>query len=248
MKGFADLNLRPSQEAKTQERLAEVVRDLGFSMVAASHVDGSVQESFRNLLKGKGVDMATRVDIRAKNRNQLLTSLRRLRDAFEIVAVECLSPQAAVVAVRDRRVDLVCFNPRNPSVKFRGSLARICNASYEVTLSKLIYSRPDEFPRLLARVKDEVRLAVEKDVAVVVSSGAENPLMLRGPLEMAAFAKLVGLVNSRAAESVSKAPLDLVHRNRLRLSESYVTEGVRILRTPRRDAEKDLAVPSNSGN
>ena len=63
----------------------------------------------------------------------------------------------------------------------------------------------------------------------MASSWASSPYGLRAPRDMAALLMLVGLDPSEALKAVSKTPMEIVERNREKLSPSYVMPGVRVV-------------------
>jgi RNase P/RNase MRP subunit p30 len=72
----------------------------------------------------------------------------------------------------------------------------------------------------------EVENARHYDVPVVVSSGADEPLLMRGPRELAASMQLLGIGEEESLDMVSDVPRELVERNRRKLEPGYVSPGV----------------------
>ena len=60
-------------------------------------------------MQNRGLDLASRVDLRPRSQNELVGLLRRLRRRFEIICVLCESKEVARQAAKDRRVDLLNF-------------------------------------------------------------------------------------------------------------------------------------------
>jgi len=73
--------------------------------------------------------------------------------------------------------------------------------------------------------------ACRYDVPVVLSSGAESVYGMRDPMSLAALMSLAGLGEEESLDMVSVNPSALVERNRDKLSESYVSPGVRVMDT-----------------
>ena len=61
----------------------------------------------------------------------------------------------------------------------------------------------------------------------MVSSGADEPLLMRGPRELAASMQLLGVGEEDFLDMVSDVPWGLVERNRSKLEPSYVSPGIR---------------------
>jgi len=85
--------------------------------------------------------------------------------------------------------------------------------------------------QLLARMREEVSLAEEYGVPIVISSGAGEPILMRRPRELAYLAVgLLGLSFEEALDALSKTPLGMVERNRAKLDPSFIAPGVRLVR------------------
>lgn len=236
MRAYADLHLSPPLDDVGNARsMANLLTQLRTGVVGlavppeqlASSVP--VADSFRSA----GLDVATRLNVRPKSREELLRSLRRFRSKYEIVSVECSIPSVARVAVRDRRVDIVYFPKRQSGNLFRGNLAKSCRAALEFNLSELISE-----PGLEARLRlfrREIEAAADTSTTVIGSTKASNPFELRSARDVAAVLHMIGLPLDAALRAVSDVPLGIVKKNRLRLREPQVDEGVRILRRPAKD-------------
>jgi len=64
----------------------------------------------------------------------------------------------------------------------------------------------------------------------VISSGASEALMLRKPKEMAVLASLFGLTGSAALDAVSANAINIVARNREKLSAEFLAPGIRLIK------------------
>ena len=231
MRKFADLHVKlPDPNAEVLKCTGQLAKDMGIDLlgiVASQAINQSEISRIRNIFSGIGIDTAMRIDLYPRDRDQLLKDLRSARKRCEIVAVECRSPRVATVACRDRRVDIVSFPVKN-RVRFSRSLARLCRGSLEIDIAQLIST--GDLPRhlILSRLRNEVSTAKTNRVPIVLSSGADNPFMLRAPREIAAMGTLLGLEVVEALDSVSRIPLTIIEQNRAKLSPEYVTEGVKL--------------------
>ena len=228
MRRFVDLHLRPGSSGETM--LQEAAR-LGYSCVGLTSENGDRGSPSKEL--GEGVDIVRRIDLRPRNANELTSSLRRIRRRFEIIAVECRSKPVARQAARDNRVDILNFPTQvqgRRRVRFdrqEASLASGANCVYEINLSDLLNKGAHVASRLISMMTVEVENAVRYDVPVVVSSGADEPLLMRGPRELAASMQLLGVGEEESLDMVSDAPWSIVERNRGKLEPGYVSPGVR---------------------
>jgi len=231
LRKFVDLHLVPSDRDASESMLQQASR-LGFTCVGLTPGDGDVDS---NIVKHDGdiPDIARRIDLRPRNPNELTSSLRRIRRRFEIVAVVCRSKPIARQAARDNRVDILNFPTQVQSrrrVMFdrhEASLASGANCAYEINLSDLLNKGGHVASQLLSMMVVEVENARRHDVPVVVSSGVDSPIMMRGPRELAASMQLLGIGEEESLDMVSDVPRGLVERNRGKLDPSYVSPGVR---------------------
>ena len=231
MRKFIDLHLVPGETDLSESMLNEATR-LGFTCVGLTQDTGNRDSHYKNL-REDCLDIAGRIDLRPRNPNELTSSLRRIRRRFEIVAVECRSKPVARQAARDHRVDILNFPTHIQSrrrVRFdrqEASLASGTNCAYEINLSDLLNKGTHVTSRLLSMMTVEVENARRYDVPVVVSSGADEPLVMRGPRELAASMQLLGIGEEESLDMVSDVPWRMVERNRRKLEPGYVSPGVR---------------------
>ncbi len=231
MRKFIDLHLVPGDTDVSESMLNEASR-LGFTGVGLTQDTGN-RDSHDYNPREDSLDVARRIDLRPRNPNELTSSLRRIRRRFEIIAVECRSKPVARQAARDNRVDILNFPTQiqgRRRVRFdrqEASLASGTNCAYEINLSDLLNKGAHVATRLLSMMTVEVENARRYDVPVVVSSGADKPLLMRGPRELAASMQLLGIGEEESLDMVSDVPWRMVERNRSKLEPGYVSPGVR---------------------
>jgi ribonuclease P/MRP protein subunit RPP1 len=230
MRKFADIHVKLRDlNNDVLTRTGQLAYEMGIDLlgiVVPNIVDKAELSTIKSTVGKTGVDTVIRIDLNPKDRNQLLSNLRSARKRFEIVAVECRSLQVATVACRDRRVDIVSFPINSLRIRFRESLARVCRGSVELDMAPLILTEEPSRHVILSRLRDDVLTANRNHVPVVLSSGADNPLLLRAPRELAAIGTLFGLDSEEALDSVSRIPFGIMERNRKKLSAGYVSIGV----------------------
>ena len=125
-------------DVKSSRRMAELLHLAGYCVVALSMPTGLMRDrasEVRRLFEDEGIQtIIVVVDLSVNSRADLLRLLRRFRNAFDIVAVKCMNQAVASVACRDRRVDVVFFDPRNFRVKFVHPLASLLSGALEFNL------------------------------------------------------------------------------------------------------------------
>jgi RNase P/RNase MRP subunit p30 len=182
--------------------------------------------SLRQLFSDNGVETVLRVDLASRSREELLRSLRRFRNSYDVIAVKCLNERVAHVACRDRRVDLVFFDFENPRIRFNHALANLLRGAIEVNLVSAIRNISGSVYGMISK---GFTIAQEHNVKIVLSSGADKAEMIRSPIQIAALASTLGLSQRVALEGVARAPMSIVTENVKRRGPAYVEEGVRIV-------------------
>ncbi|MEM2281822.1 MAG: RNase P subunit p30 family protein [Candidatus Bathyarchaeia archaeon] len=235
---FADLHLQPnlSDAEQTKSMLAKA-SELGYRLVAVPLPIASMDFFAKKLAAAcqeNKLDFASRLDLKPKTPRELLQQLRKFRRKTELIAVVCESKEVARQAAKDHRVDLLNFPAMDPRRRFfdkaEAELASSSVAALEIDIRPLLVLRGPARIMLLAALRKEMMTAEDYNVPVVVSSGATSPLQMRKPLEVAALASLFDMDKPTALDAVSKTPLDIVERNREKLSPNFVAPGIRIIR------------------
>ncbi len=238
MRRFVDLHLKPSLEDFEQVRsMINKSAELGFQMVGLSlpsKIGIDKVNQLRKICRDVGVELVTRVDLEPKGRRELLDGLYKLRRRFEVVNIHCSSKAVARQAAKDRRVDLLSFPAaKYPKVFFDRAEAELASktlACLEIDLQPLLSLHGFNRIRLLSVLRREVAVAKRLKVPIVLSSGATEVRFLRKPQDFASFGLLFAFDLPLALDALSNTPLEIVKRNRQKLSPDYVVSGVRVVR------------------
>ncbi|MEM0254374.1 MAG: RNase P subunit p30 family protein [Candidatus Bathyarchaeia archaeon] len=237
MRRFADLHLRPDLgDMEQAQRMIAKAAELGYKVIAIP-LSISQLDKYKNqlqvLCRERGVDFVSRVDIKPRTSSELTRILRKIRRKVEVVGVICDSKAVARQAAKDRRVDLLNF-PADARKRFfdeaEAELASRALASLEIDISPLITLEGPPRIRLLSTLRREVATATDYGVAIVVSSGANEEMLMRKPLEVAALTMLFDMDRAQALDAISKTPMSIVERNREKLSPNFVAPGIRIIK------------------
>jgi len=209
---FIDLQIIPAPGETTG--MLNHARQLGYSAV------GCVGDKPSDA----SIDVVSRLDAAPRSQQELQRTLR-----------VCLSKGVARQAARDPRVDLLRF-PGSPSRRRTVWLDRQNAAAAgesgclcEVVAGDLLTQDPDTLGYLIKQLRKEIVNARRYDVPMVLSSGASSVHGMRDPRSLAALMSLIGLGEEESLDLVSVNPWALVERNRDKLSESYVSPGVRVM-------------------
>jgi RNase P/RNase MRP subunit p30 len=215
--------------------MAQILKTAGCSAVGLTIPTGLLPQrvnSIRQTFQDQGIATALRIDLGSSSRTELLRSLRRFRNAYDVVGVRCVNARVATVASRDRRVDVVFFDPIMNNVRFNHSLARLLHGALEVNLMASLLTLTDA--GILFRLRRAFAVAQEHNVKVVLSSGARNAEMVRAPLQLSAIASTLGLSETASVAGVSSIPLSIITENVKKRKPECVEEGVKIIVSSRR--------------
>ncbi|MBS7634720.1 hypothetical protein KEJ34_04400 [Candidatus Bathyarchaeota archaeon] len=235
---FVDLHLRPPIDQIDEIRmLIEKSAELGYGMVGLTFpadVKREHIEHFRKTCADIGLDFAARVDLTPKNGGELLSTLKKVRGKFEVVAVNCQTKEVYIQAAKDRRVDLISsvLGEHRRSF-FSASEARLASeksAALEVNLAPLLYLEGFRRIQLMSALRREILVACKFDVPIVLSSGADSPRLLRKPDDYAFLAYLIGLDLHAAELALSANPRSIVERNRSKMGLNYICPGVYLVK------------------
>lgn len=216
MRQFTEIGLRP----KDTELMFESAKTLGYSLVGFD--------------KQTDLDVIKRLDLDPKNQNQLNQSLRSNRWRTEVITVHCRNKSVARKAGQDNRVDLVTYPvsdkwKRNYLDRQQAGLMRDSGSGYLVDVSKLLVTDAFVLRKNIEFLKRNLEIAVKRGVPVVASSFATEPLGLRDPHGLAALLSLLDVDEDHALAMVSTNPYTMVMRNRIKLKDSYIQDGVWVI-------------------
>ena len=227
---FVDLHIIPPvDDIQSTTAIAESLRIAGYSLVALTLPTAALNERWkdvRHCYAQVGIETVPRIDLSCPSRYELLKLLRRFRNQCDVVSVKCTNQNVAAVACRDRRVDVVFFDPNNRNVKFTHTLAKLLTGALELNLSSLLKSQSLDALRKAMR---HIAVAREHKVRVILSSGSASRHTVRSPMQVSAVGVMLGLTETESAAAISSIPSSIIESNTERRSPLYVEEGVRVV-------------------
>ncbi|HKM76907.1 MAG TPA: RNase P subunit p30 family protein [Candidatus Bathyarchaeia archaeon] len=227
---FVDLHIIPKvDDLQSSKKMAESLRMAGYRSVALTIPTAILNEYSKTLTQcfvKVGLETVSRIDLTCSNRYELLKLLRRFRNQYDLVSVKCTNQNVAAIACRDRRVDIVFFDPNNRNMKFTHTLAKLLNGALELNLSFLLNRESGD---VLNKAMRHMAVAREHRVKVVLSSGCTSPKMVRSPMQIRAVGVTLGLSEAQSAEAISSVPSSIIESNLQRRSPLYIEEGVRLI-------------------
>ena len=231
MTKYVDLHIVPPvEDTQSCEQMARLLRLARYSMIGLTVPTGLLRDRIkltRNIFDQQGVDTALRVDISSSSRTELLRSLRRFRNLYDLVAVKCVNQRVATVACRDRRVDIIFFDTGNPGLRFTHPFAGLLRGVIEFNLVSDVVARWDR--SAISRMRKAIAIAREHKVNVVLSSGARSPKLIRTPIQISALATILGLPHEQSVNGMTSLASSIISTNLNKRKPEYVEEGVRII-------------------
>jgi RNase P/RNase MRP subunit p30 len=234
---FADLHIKINGKNHEQIlKMAAKAAQLGYKLIGIQlslETKSSEIQGIREACKTLGLDFASRVDLRPRSQNELLSLLRKLRRRFEVICVLCETKEIARQAAKDRRVDLLNF----PLLDYRRRFFFSCEtqiaasgcAALEIDIKPILVLEGPPRVRLISSLRREVQTALDFKLPIVLSSGVSEPLLLRKPREMALLSSIFDLYIENALKAVSENPFAIVKRNREKLDANFVAPGIRVI-------------------
>jgi RNase P/RNase MRP subunit p30/RNase P/RNase MRP subunit POP5 len=180
--------------------MIEKAVELGYRILGITFPANSAKEEIQavgGLCSKLGVNLVTRVDLAPKTVGELIKDLRVLRRRAEVVAVSCFSKAVARQAAKDRRVDLLSFPSPSPRNHFfdraEAELASGALAALEIEMAPLLRLQGFRRCLLLSTLRRELLVAEKTGVPVILSSGADEPYLLRHFEDYASLSYLFGM-------------------------------------------------------
>jgi RNase P/RNase MRP subunit p30 len=179
------------------------------------------------MFEDHSIETHLRVDVVSASRVELLRLLRRVRSGFDIVAVKCVNQNVASVACRDRRVDVIFFDPNQRNIRFSHAYANLLRGALEFNIVSSLISPTSR--DIYSRLAKEAEISKTHKTRVVLSSGSKSAETVRSPMQLSALGKAIGLSKEQSLLGVSENPREIIRRNMERRSAAYVEEGVTIV-------------------
>ncbi|MBS7653437.1 hypothetical protein KEJ13_09980, partial [Candidatus Bathyarchaeota archaeon] len=193
---YIDLHLKKPAKPDELHLILEYAKGLGYGAIGLASNDSP---NLRDIGRELDIEVVARIDLRPESGRELLRSLSNLRWRYEVVAVECTRKEVARQAAKDHRVDILNFSPSpNTRVKVwfdrqEATLASEAGCALEINVSDILTAGPIQCAKLLSVMRVEIENARRKDVPVVVSSGADSPILMRSPREIVALLDLLSV-------------------------------------------------------
>ncbi|PUA34336.1 MAG: hypothetical protein B9J98_00370 [Candidatus Terraquivivens tikiterensis] len=215
---FVDFWIRPN-DADALKEMCKRAFELGYSALVVE-VPKNMSEGLESSFYEYGLEFYKKAVVSARTRGDVLEAAARLRHNYDVLTVHCLTRDAALVALRDGRVDTVAFRP-NGFMAFDRHMLSVTRNPIELTLADATSDKAT-----LQKIRALVQFINLKGLSVVFSSCASKPVEQKGPLEVACLLNVLGLNFERSLDALSSIPSNILARNRAKLSGKMLQEGV----------------------
>ena len=229
---YADLGIMISEAHFSEElihKLTLLLEEFKYKLAALTITSLENLENMKRLIEkySDSIEYVLRLNIRVKERRQLLKLLRRRR-LVTLVSVECSNREILRTAVRDRRVDLV-YIPINKRIDFGIREAKAATGHDTLSLEFRFWDLTKMRIDRIRRIYRWVLAAKKYKVPIILTSGAKSLNEIRAPRDMAPLLTLFDLTLEEALTCISKNPLRIVNINKEKLSKNYIMPGVKIV-------------------
>lgn len=218
-----------TEDETTVARFVATAADYGYEGIVVCLPSGSPLDYDADRIRETyGVDVISGVEIRAPDPSRASGYVGSLRETATVVSVRGGTRALNRFAVEQDRVDVLTC-PLAGDGEFDHVLARKAaehDVRVEVNFERILRAEGGSRVRTIADVKTLRRLLDHYDVRFVVSAAPSTHLQFRAPRELIAVGETVGFDRAQIETGLAEWGR-LAERNRRRLSDSFVSCGVR---------------------
>lgn len=218
--GYYDMHVEIFENLEEAAKLAKRLDYTGIFIAASPQFYEKNADSLKKIAQTVGIDIASGIVIKPKNKEEMKRYLELYRRKMEIIAVYGGDYEINRAACEDNRVD-VLFHPelgRNDS-----GLDHICvkeasenNVAIEINFSEIL--RAKNKPKILTFMRRNVKLCKKYGTSIIITSGAKNIWEMRAARELASIGYLLGMDIKSAIDAISIVPENIIRINRDKLS------------------------------
>ncbi len=204
---------------------AAMADTLGFSALAVKGLNPKWS------VEHPSVSLHSRLDLRSRRLDSLKKETAKLRRSFTVIAMPLGGVETANWAAEDTMVDLLTMRSDDTS-KLRKSTAGLAadnGTALEIPIRPLLESRGLDRSKVIKIMKENLQIAVQSGMDIVLSSDAHSPISMRSPRAMYHVAVALGLEQSIARAAMQVTPAAILERNLERLRKTQILPGLKII-------------------
>ncbi len=225
---YEAVHARPDGDA-TVSRMASTAAAYGYDgIVVRNHGDAKTPFDADGVAEEFGVDVVDGVEVKATDRSTASGYLGSYRPTTTVLLIHGGDPAMNRFAVEQEQVDVLA-HPMRGAGDLNHVLARKAaknDVRLEVDLSCVLRRDGGQRVRAIADLQKLHELIQQYDVPYVVSADPTSHLHVRAPRDLRAVGEAIGFEGEEIDAGLEEWK-HLGHRNRDRVSESYVSPGVR---------------------
>lgn len=218
MRQYFDLHVRAPAALK-------YLKDVGYAgaCVSREYKDLKHFEKTGEEIKGLDIRLAALVstDFRKKAQSAL--------DAADLIYAQPADEKALRQASECWEVDMICHSK---SLKLDNVSAKMMaqrGIALEISILPILKSFGVSKSAVINTVKHNICLARKYKIPLIFSSGAEGEYGVRAPLDIIAFATVIGLPKQEAVKTVSDNPNMLLQKSSDRADSNILLDGLRVV-------------------
>ncbi|WP_414469183.1 ribonuclease P protein component 3 [Methanobacterium sp. ACI-7] len=171
------------------------------------------------------------IEIYAKNPEDLRKKVNKFRDKVDVVIVNGGNLKINRAACEDPRIDILAHpykNRRDSGINHVLAKKAFENeVAIELSINPLLKTRLSLRAKLLSQFRHIIKLQRKFNFPILISSNAHSIYDLRTPEDIIAISKCFGMTDEEAVSSLSKSPVAIAKRNKIR--KDVIVKGVRII-------------------
>jgi RNase P/RNase MRP subunit p30 len=171
------------------------------------------------------------VEIYAKNPEDLRKKVQKFRESNNVLVVNGGDIKVNRAACEDPRVDILAHpykNRRDSGINHvLAKKASENNVAIELSINSLIKTRLSTRAKILSQFRQILKLYRKFNFPLILTSNAYSTYDLRTPEDIAALAGCLEMTHNEIIDSLSKNPMDIIERSRIR--KSVIVQGARTI-------------------
>lgn len=214
-------------------RLADEAKRLGYSGVSIIHYlknqDHAKLDNIRKI--EPDFSIFSGIEIFAKNPEDLKKRIQKFRDKVDVLMVNGGNVKINRAACEDPRVDILTHpykNRRDSGINhITAKKASQNDVAIELSINSIIKTRLSGRAKILSQFRQILKLQRKFGFPLIITSNAHSIYDLRTPGDIIAFAGCFGMTSDEIRDSLSKNPLNIIERSKIR--KNVIVKGARTI-------------------
>ena len=201
----------------------------GLGVVFDNKFDSEKFDDLKKELRGEGSkglrDLVSVVQIKAKTKGELKTSVQRVRNKVAVVMVHAQNIDVARAAAEMSAVDIISHAFVDQTTAREAAKN---NVALEINLRDILGVYGMKRANLISKINFNLQLARKYKVPFVATTGAHSLLDMRASKQIMMFLEAIGFKKDEAKKAVITTPKKIVETNRKKLTDEIIAEGIMV--------------------